>query len=92
MRTAEDISVIVGYDARTARVTSPLPNTNLMVARTLLPQLRGMLEAGTTRLGCAVFARPVAAGDIPPAPACPDVADLRRLIIEEGRVVPAFDL
>ena len=94
VRTAEDISVIVGYDARTALVTSPPPNTNLMVARTLLPQLRGTLEAGTTRLGCAVLARPVAtaAGDIPPAPACPDVADLRRLFAEEGRMVPVFDL
>ncbi len=93
VKTAEDVSVIVGYDARAARVMSPPPNTNLMVARTLLPQLRGMVNAGTARLGCAVLALPRPAGDdLPPAPACPDVGDLRRLFAAEGRVVPVFDL
>ena len=90
VRTAEDVSVIVGYDARAAQVTSPLPNTNVMVARTLLPQLRGTLEVGRTRLGCAVLARPRSSGDgIPPAPECPDIEDLRRLFGSEGRFVPA---
>ena len=93
VRTAEDISAIVGYDLRTARVMSPLPNTNVMVARTLLPQLRGTLKAGTTRLACAVFGRPRhAADDVPPAPECPDIDDLRGLFASRGRLVPVFDL
>jgi hypothetical protein len=93
VETAEDISIIVGYDARTAEVMSPLPNTNVIVARTLLPQLRGTLETGTTRLACAVLARPRHTGkEIPPAPECADVQDLRRLFKAEGRVVPVFDL
>ena len=93
VRTAEDVSVIVGYDTRTAQVMSPLPGTNVMVARTLLPQLRGTVEAGTTRLACAVLALPRSAGgDIPPPPACPNVDDLRQLFATEGRVVPVFDL
>ncbi len=93
VRTAEDISLIVGYDARTAVVSSPPPNTNLMVARTLLPQLRGTLEAGTTQFACAVLARPRAFGDdIALPPACPHVNELRRLFAAEGRVVPVFDL
>ena len=73
-------------------MVSPFSNTNLMAARTLLPQLRGTLEAGTSRLACAVLAHPQAAGDIGPPPACPDVDALRRLFAAEGRVVPVFDL
>lgn len=93
VRTAEDISLIVGFDARTPLVMSPFANTNVMVARALLPQLRGMVEAGTTRLGCAVFAQPWRAGDeIPPMPACPDIDALRQLFASVGRVVPVFDL
>lgn len=93
VRTADDISVIVGFDARTAQVMSPLPNTNVMVARTLLPQLRGTLDAGTTQLCCAVLAQPRhAGGDVPPAPTRPDIQELRRLFAAEGRPVPVFDL
>ncbi len=90
--TAQDVSVIVGYDTRAAHVISPFANTNVMAARTLVPQLRGLVEAGTTRLCCAVLALPRLGGDaIPPAPACPDVDDLRRLFEQDGRVVPVFD-
>ena len=93
VRTAEDLSVIVGYDGRIARVTSPFSNTNVMTARTLLPQLRGTLEAGTTMLACAVLAQPLSAGDaVPPVPAYPDMDDLRRFFEAEGRVVPVFDV
>ena len=93
VRTADDVSVIVGYDARAAQVTSPLSNTNVMVARTLVPQLRGAVEAGTTVLACAVLARPRDAGEgMPPIPVCPDVETLRELFATEGRVVPVFDL
>ncbi len=91
--TAEDVSAIVGYDARTPRVISPFANTNVMTARTLLPQLRGILEPGTTLLASAVLAEPRKAGRaIPPPPACPDVEDLRRLFATAGRIVPVFKL
>jgi hypothetical protein len=91
--TADDVSIIVGYDARCAQVNSPLSNTNVMAARTLLPQLRGVVEPGTTLLACAVLALPRPHGDrIPAAPECPEVADLRRLFEVEGRVVPVFDM
>ena len=92
VRTAEDVSAIVAYDGRRARVTSPFSNSNLMAARTLLPQLAGTLEAGTTRLACAVLAGPWAAGDIPAPPACPEIDGLRQLFAAEGRTVPVFDI
>ncbi len=93
VRTSDDVSVIVGYDARAAQVTSPLSNTNLMVARTLVPQLRGKLDPGTTRLACAVLARPrQTGGPLPPAPECPDIAHLRHLFETDGQIVPVFDL
>lgn len=91
VRTEADVSVIVGYDARTPGVTSPLSNTNVMVARTLVPQLRGTLNPGTTLLGCAAFARPLGDDDeVPPAPSCPDVEVLRQLFATEGRFVTVF--
>jgi hypothetical protein len=89
--TADDVSMIVGYDARAAQVISPLSNTNVIAARTLLPQLRGVVEAGTTLLACAVLAQPRPASDgVPPAPGSRNVEDLRRLFQAEGRVVPVF--
>jgi hypothetical protein len=92
VRTANDVSVIVGYDFRTPKVTSPMSNTNVMSARTLLPQLRGVLEAGTTRLACAVLAEPVPHGGLPLPPACPAIEDLQALFAAEGVPVPVFDL
>lgn len=91
--TATDVSVIVGFDSRTARVISPMSNTNVMSARTLLPQLRGVFEAGTTRLACAVLAQPLSGQvDLPPAPMCPAFEDLRARFAAEGVPVPVFDL
>lgn len=90
--TATDISVIVGGDARTGVVMSPLSNANVMAARTLVPQLRGRVEPGTTLLATAVLARPRGKSDaLPPAPDFPDIDDLRRLFAEKGRIVPVFD-
>ena len=89
--TNTDVSVIVGNDARTGTVVSPLSNSNVMAPRTLVPQLRGRLEAGTTRLACAVLARP--RGDdveLPPVPDFPDFDALRQLFGTDGRVVPVF--
>lgn len=91
VRTATDVSTIVGYDARSPEVMSPFSNTNLMTARTLLPRLRGQLEPGKTQLACAVLAEPPGTGGVlPPPPACPEVADLRLLFETEGTDVPVF--
>jgi len=92
VRTATDVSVIVGFDGRSASVLSPMSNTNLMAARTLVPQLRGTIEAGTTILASAILAEPVSqSGDLPVVPAMPDINQLRKLLEEHGRVVPVFD-
>ena len=86
-----DVSVIAGYDSRRPLVMAPLSNTNVMAARTLVPQLRGVLEPGKHMLACAVLARPVSAGEALPAlPDCPDIADLRHLFEGKGRPVPVF--
>ena len=74
---------------------SPIANTNLVHAKTLLPQLRGEIVAGTTLLAAAVIALPNAEMD--PAflsfvPDCPDVTELERLFRATGEVVPGFDL
>ncbi|MBU1175440.1 MAG: DUF2264 domain-containing protein [Alphaproteobacteria bacterium] len=91
LATTSDVSVIVGNDARAGCIVSPLSNTNIMSPRTLVPQLRGTLEPGTTLLGCAVLARPRAPGiALPPVPAFPDIDDLRRFFAENGRTVPVF--
>ena len=93
VQTADDVSVIVDFDARTPRVISPFSNTNVMAARTLVPQLRGTLEPGTTLLATAVYAGAVAEGsELPDAPACPDIAELRRSFAENGKKVPVFEL
>ncbi len=93
VRTASDTSVIIGFDDRMPRAMSPFSNTNIMAARTLVPQLRGHVEKGTTLLCCAVLARPLAEGEsLPPVPACPEIGELRRIFAESGRVVPVFAL
>ena len=89
--TQTDISVILGYDGREPVVISPLSNTNVMTARTLVPQLRGTLEPGTHVLCCAVLARPLMDGaELPPPPECPDIAALRSAFAGKGRTVPVF--
>lgn len=91
--TRSDVSVIKAYDERMPVVLSPLSNTNIINARTLVPQLRGTIQPGKTVLACAVLAQ-TGGMDItlPPAPACPDVAALRERFQKEGKVVPVFDL
>lgn len=91
--TSADRSVILGFDHRSGDVVSPLSNTNVQWGRTLVPQLRGEIGSGTSILACAVLAAPgLQAHDIPPPPACPDVATLRARFVAEGRTVPVFDL
>lgn len=89
--TKSDVSVIAGYDTRQSLVMSPLSNTNVMAARTLVPQLRGTLEPGTHVLASAILARPVVAGEtLPAVPECPDIAELRAVFADKGRPVPVF--
>ncbi len=90
VRTAQDISVIAGHDDRSPYVISPFSNTNVMAARTLVPQLRGKLESGTNTLACAVLAGPAAAG-LPDLPKFPEIADLSMLFAREGATVEVFE-
>lgn len=95
IKTASDVSAVFGFDHRLGFVHSPLPNTNLMAGRTLVPQLRGRLEPGRTRLACAVFAGPNEAGKpLPHPPEPPSINALRRLFRNQGRqaVVPCQPL
>lgn len=74
---------------------SPIPNTNLIHAKTQLPQLRGNVGPGTTVLVTAAMALPnrenwAKALDNPPA--CPRLDKVERLFREKGTRVPAFDL
>nr|WP_304655990.1 DUF2264 domain-containing protein [Neorhizobium galegae] len=80
---------------RDGHAMSPIANTNLIHAKTLLPQLRGEIEAGTTLLAAAVIALPKTEMDpafLQSVPVCPDVAELERLFHAEGDVIPAFNL
>lgn len=57
IETSTDVSGILDRNGtRTGRVHRPAPNTNLLHARTLVPQLIGTLEPGSTTLTCAVLA------------------------------------
>ena len=59
--TTTDASLIVslaGIPARLPLVHRALPNTNLMSARTWVPQLRAMIPAGETVLACFACASP----------------------------------
>lgn len=85
-RTPTDTSRIVDLSdtaRREARVQKPLPNGNLIVARTLVPQLTGEIPAGTTLLATAVMALPAGAADTDP-PALPDLAEIEALFAERG--------
>ncbi len=93
LHTATDISVVVGYDRRIPTIISPFSNTNLMFARTLVPQLRGCLKPGENRLACAVLARP---SDIetpmPDPPELPELSELRALFDMDGQVPEVFEI
>ena len=91
-----DVSVLLDLESsarRVGRAQRALPNTNLIEAKTTVPQLRGTIEPGTTHLLTAVHAAPAAksgaALPVPAAPALPDLAALDRLFAAEGRSVSA---
>ncbi|WP_064685996.1 DUF2264 domain-containing protein [Rhizobium bangladeshense] len=92
-----DISAIVDLSPhpRTGHTMSPIPNTNLIHAKTLLPQLRGDIGPGTTVLATAAMALPVQenwAQALDNPPVCPDLDELERYFREKGVRVPAFAL
>lgn len=76
---------------RRGQVQKALPNTNLIVAKTLVPQLLGDIPAGTTVLATAVSAT---LADVDPgeAPAMPDLGELEALFRREGVTVSAIDI
>jgi hypothetical protein len=70
------------------------PNTNLIIAKTLVPQLRAAIPAGETLLFTAVLAErnPAAVGGAwKTPPEKPDLAALRALVAEKGVSVSAMD-
>ncbi|RKP52450.1 DUF2264 domain-containing protein [Trinickia fusca] len=70
------------------------PNTNLIVSKTWVPQLRGTIPAGDTLLRCAVLAqRAPSAVDRAWAepPARPELDALRALVADQGITVSAIE-
>ncbi|MEJ2029224.1 MAG: DUF2264 domain-containing protein [Maritimibacter sp.] len=93
--SGNDISAIHGFDSRRARIAKPLPNTNLMVAKTLVPQLIGELAPGSHTLSCAVLAGLNSTGllqALNTLPAAPDEEALRLRIATEGASIDVFEL
>jgi hypothetical protein len=87
--TSTDISVIVDLSERprTGRAHFPLPNTNLIHSKTILPQLVGDIPTGTSVLFTAAMALPLsdAARDAAAAaPVAPDLAALEAAFERHG--------
>ncbi|UNZ52094.1 DUF2264 domain-containing protein [Agrobacterium tumefaciens] len=85
-----DISAIIDIGSSMTRhgvALKALPNTNLINAKTTVPQLRGEIPAGETLLACAVFAGvagPESEKALAMVPALPDMGALDRLFAEQG--------
>ncbi|MEO8759029.1 MAG: DUF2264 domain-containing protein [Devosia sp.] len=82
--TPTDVSAIVDLsptNRRDGRAHKALPNTNLIFARTLVPQLRGTIPAGVSLLATAAMALPASEADaaLNAPPAMPDLATLEVL-------------
>jgi hypothetical protein len=93
-QSASDISAIVDLGGqREGRAHKAFPNTNLIVAKTLVPQLRGEIAVGTTVLVTAAMALPAGAdaeAALALVPAAPDIAALEALFAREGMDVSAI--
>lgn len=91
-----DTSAIVDLaeTKREGRAHLPIANTNLLHAKTNLPQLRGSISAGETTLITAAFALPAkeSASFLDKPPAAPKLDDLDALLRTSGRRVAAFDI
>nr|WP_245367297.1 DUF2264 domain-containing protein [Neorhizobium galegae] len=92
-----DTSAIVDLTAGSPRgghAHLAIANTNLIHARTLVPQLRGMITPGKTILVTAACALPKSEGEayLASVPVAPDLAALEDLFQHSGRRVAAFDI
>jgi len=91
-----DISAIVDLGSSITRygvALKALPNTNLINAKTTVPQLRGEIPAGDTLLACAVFVGVSGAESkeaLASVPGLPDLETLDRLFADEGVPVSAM--
>ncbi|WP_296068189.1 DUF2264 domain-containing protein [uncultured Agrobacterium sp.] len=91
-----DISAIVDLGSSITRyglALKALPNTNLINAKTTVPQLRGEIPAGDTLLACAVFVGVSGAESeeaLASLPRLPDHETLDRLFADEGVPVSAM--
>lgn len=89
-----DISAIVDLGGqREGRAFRALPNTNLIVSKTIVPQLRGDIPAGTTLLVTAAMALPAGAeaeAALRAVPPAPDLSQLETLFAREGVDVSAI--
>ncbi len=87
--TATDVSAIadIGGSERTGRAHSPLPNTNLINAKTIVPQLLCDLPSGTSVLATAAMALPLSDAALASAvklPAMPDLNELESHVQRNG--------
>jgi hypothetical protein len=93
-KSQTDLSAIVDLGgSREGRAHRAYPNTNLIVAKTIVPQLRGEIAAGTTVLVTAAMALPAGAdaeAALITVPRAPDIADLEALFAREGVDVSAI--
>ncbi|WGF87529.1 DUF2264 domain-containing protein [Marinivivus vitaminiproducens] len=94
----DDVSGIVdlGSDVeRQGLAAKAAPNTSLMFPRSWVPQLTGRIEAGLTRLACAVLAiaDPEAGAKLwRTPPGMPDLDRIERAFAESGRRVTAIEV
>ncbi|MET3899818.1 hypothetical protein ABIB57_003780 [Devosia sp. UYZn731] len=93
-RSKTDVSTILDLAGKRAgRAHKAFPNTNLIVAKTIVPQLRGDIPVGTTVLVTAAMALPVSAfadAALAKPPQAPDLARLEALFAREGIDVSAI--
>jgi hypothetical protein len=93
-KSQTDLSAIVDLAGkREGRAHRAYPNTNLIVAKTIVPQLRGEIPAGTTVLVTAAMALPAGAdaeAALITVPRAPDIAELEALFAREGVDVSAI--
>lgn len=95
-RTPKDLSAIIELSPlirRDGRAFRALPNTHLIWSKTIVPQLRGSIAAGTTVLATAALALPAgpdAEAALAQPPAAPDLAALEALFAAEGVEVGAL--
>lgn len=94
VRTTGDIAAVLDLGGqRQGKAQRALPNTNLIVAKTIVPQLRGAIPAGTHVLVTAAMALPAGAAAeaaLSAPPQAPDLAALEALFAREGVDVSAI--